>query len=194
MAKQVDFYFDFGSPNAYLAYTQMPGLAERSGAEVIYKPMLLGGLFKAVENVSPAFHPLKGAYLQIDLPRCAKRWGVPFALNPHFPVTTLAVLRGAVAMQLDGGFTEYADTVYRAMWVEQKKMDDPAVIAEVLGAIGIDAEAFAARIREDEVKKTLIATTEEAASRGIFGAPTFFVDGEMFFGQDRIDFVEAALA
>ena len=193
MAKQVEFYFDFGSPNAYLAYTQMPGLAQRSGAEVVYKPLLLGGLFKAVDNVSPAFHPLKARYLLIDMPRCARRWGVPFAMNPHFPVNTLAVMRGAVAMQLDGGFTEYADAVYRAMWVEPKKLDDPAVIAEVLGAIGIDAGVFAARIREDEVKQTLLATTEEAASRGVFGTPTFFVDGEMFFGQDRIDFVEAAL-
>ena len=193
MAKSVEFYFDFGSPNAYLAYTRLPGLAKRTGAEIVYRPMLLGGVFKAVDNTSPALHPLKGPYLMIDLARCAKRYGVPYAFNPHFPVNTLAIMRGAVATLADGGFQPYADAMYRAMWVEGREMDDPAVIAEVLTGIGLDPEAFAARIAETAIKQGLIAATEEAVSRGIFGAPTMFVGDEMFFGQDRLDYVEAAL-
>ena len=193
MAKQVEFYFDFGSPNAYLAHTQMSGIAARTGAEIVYRPMLLGGVFKATDNVSPAFHPLKGAYLLIDLPRCAKRWGVPFAMNPHFPINTLHLMRGAVALRDEEIFPTYADTVYRAIWTEEKEMGDPAVVAEVLGGIGIDSEDFMARISADEIKQGLIAATEAAVGRGIFGAPTMFVGDEIFFGQDRLDYVEAAL-
>ncbi len=194
MVKRVEFYFDFGSPNTYLAHTQMSGIAERTGAEIVYRPMLLGGVFKATENVSPAFHPLKEAYMLADLPRCAKRWGVPFAMNPHFPINTLHLMRGAVALRDDDKFPAYADTVFRAIWAEEKDMGDPAVVAEVLGGVGIDARDFVARISEDEIKQGLIAATEAAVGRGIFGAPTMFVGDGMFFGQDRLDYVEAALA
>ncbi len=193
MTKQAEFYFDFGSPNAYLAHTQMSGIAERTGAEIHYRPMLLGGVFKATDNVSPAFHPLKGAYLLIDLPRCAKRWGVPFAMNPHFPINTLHLMRGAVALLDDDIFSSYVDTVYRAIWAERKNMGDPPVVAAVLDGIGIAADDFMARISADGIKQGLIAATEAAVARGIFGAPTMFVGDEIFFGQDRLDFVEAAL-
>lgn len=194
MSRQVEFYFDFGSPNAYLAHTQMPGLAERTGAEVVYRPMLLGGVFKATDNTSPAFNPAKGRYLMIDLPRSARRYGVPYEHNPHFPINTLALMRGAIAYRDEADFMAYCDAVYRAMWVEQRNMGEPEVVAEVLGGIGIGAEDFIARISDGEVKQGLIAATEEAVSRGIFGAPSFLVGDELFFGQDRIDHVADALA
>ncbi len=193
MAKLVEFYFDFGSPNTYLAHTQMSGIAERTGAGIVYRPILLGGVFKATDNVSPALHPLKEAYMQADLPRCAKRWGVPFAINPHFPINTHQLMRGAVVLRDEDIFPAYADTVFRALWAEEKDMGDPAVVAKVLGGIGIDAEDFVARISEAGTKQALIAATEAAVGRGIFGAPTMFVGDEMFFGQDRLDYVEAAL-
>ncbi len=193
MAKRVEFYFDFGSPNSYLAHTQMSGMARRTGAEIVYRPVLLGGVFKATDNVSPAFHPLKEAYMRVDLPRCARHWGVPFAMNPHFPINTLHLMRGAAALRGEDNFSAYVDTVFRAIWVEEKDMGDPAVVAEVLGGIEIAAEDFMARISADEIKQDLIAATEAAVGRGIFGAPTMFVGDEMFFGQDRLRHVEAAL-
>lgn len=193
MAKRVEFYFDFGSPNTYLAHTQMSGIAERTGAEIVYRPMLLGGVFKATKNVSPALHPLKEAYMRADLPRCARHWGVPFAMNPHFPINTLHLMRGTLALRDENIFSAYVDTVFRAVWAEEKDMGDPAVVADVLGGIGIEPEDFVARISADGIKQGLIAATEAAVGRGIFGAPTMFVGDEMFFGQDRLHHVEAAL-
>lgn len=195
-AKIIEFLFDFGSPATYLAHTQMPRLAADTGARVDYVPMLLGGVFKATGNQSPMAVPAKGRWMGRDLARWAGRYGVPFAFNPHFPVNTLALMRGAVAVQArqPGRFMPYVDAVFRAMWVEPVDLGDPAVLASTLQAAGFDPHELLAMVGDAEVKARLIANTEAAVARGVFGAPTFFVGSEMFFGQDRLDFVrEAAL-
>lgn len=194
MGKTVDFYFDFGSPTAYLAHTQLPAIAERTGARLEYHPMLLGGVFQAIGNSTPAAVPAKGDYMGRDIPRCAAHWGVPYNSNPHFPVNTLGVMRGAIAAQNDDVLKPYMDVVYQAMWVDQKNMADPEVIAEVLSAAGMDVEAFAAKTQDPAVKEKLKTNTAAAVERGVFGAPTMFVGDQMYFGQDRLDYVERELA
>lgn len=194
MNKQVEFYFDVGSPASYLAWTQIARLAERHGAEVVYQPMLLGGVFKATGNASPASVPAKGRYTRIDFERFARRYQVPFAQNPFFPINTMQLMRGAVAL-LDGDqFQPYVDAVFRAIWVEGQNMGDPDVVARVLGGQGFDVAGLLQQVNDPAVKERLRQITERAIERGVFGAPTFFVGDEMFFGQDRLDFVEAALA
>lgn len=194
MSKQVEFYFDVGSPASYLAWTQIAQLAERHGAEVVYQPMLLGGVFKATGNASPASVPAKGRYTRIDFERFARRYQVPFAQNPFFPINTMQLMRGAVAL-LDGDqFQPYVDAVFRAIWVEGQNMGDPDVVARVLGGQGFDVAGLLQQVNDPAVKERLRQITERAIERGVFGAPTFFVGDEMFFGQDRLDFVEAALA
>ncbi len=195
-AETIEFLFDFGSPATYLAHTQMPRLAADTGARVDYVPMLLGGVFKATGNQSPMAVPAKGRWMGRDLARWAGRYGVPFAFNPHFPVNTLTLMRGAVAVQArqPERFMPYVDAVFRAMWVEPVDLGDPAVLASTLQAAGFDPHELLAMVGDAEVKARLIANTEAAVARGVFGAPTFFVGSEMFFGQDRLDFVrEAAL-
>ena len=193
MSKTVEFLFDVGSPNAYLAYTQLPGLAARCGAEIVWTPMLLGGVFKATGNQSPASVPAKGAYMQIETARFVRRYGIPFQRNPHFPVNTLSLMRGAVAYQMEGDFQRYLKVIFEGMWVMPRKLDDPAELAAVLTAGGFDADDFVARIGRQEVKDRLIQNTEQAVARGVFGAPSFFVGEELFFGQDRLEMIEDAL-
>ena len=193
MSRSVEFFFDFGSPTSYLAYTQLPGLIERTGAEVVYRPMLLGGVFKATGNQSPVTVPAKSAWMFADMARFARRYDVQFVMNPHFPVNTLNLMRGAVAAQAQGVFPRYAEAIYRALWAEGKNLGDTTVVAETLAATGLDAERLIAACAETDVKARLIANTEEAVTRGVFGAPTFFVGPDMFFGQDRLDFVEERL-
>ena len=148
-------FFDFGSPTAYLAHTQLSAIAERSGAELVYRPMLLGGVFQATGNTTPAAIPAKGKYMGRDIARCAARYGEPYHSNPHFPVNTLNVMRGAVAAQQDGVLKSYMDAVYRAVWVDQKNTADPEVFAEVLVTAGLDAENFAERIQDPAIKDGL---------------------------------------
>ena len=195
MAKTVEFFFDFGSPTAYLAWTQLPQLAADCGAELKYRPMLLGGIFKATGNASPAAVPAKGRWMHTDMARWAQRYGVPFAQNPHFPINTLTLMRGAVGVQLQQPelFERYCQVVFGAMWQQPRNLGDAAVLAQVLGAAGFDAEPFMALVSDPEVKAALVANTEEAVARGVFGAPTFFVGEQMFWGQDRLDFVRSAL-
>ncbi len=196
MSKTVEFFFDFGSPASYLAWTQLPDLCARHGAELRFRPMLLGGIFQATGNASPISVPAKGRYTLIDFQRFARRYGVAFSLNPNFPINTLTLMRGACAYQLRAPdqFETYVKAMFEALWTRQRNLADPAVVAEVLTEAGLDAQAFAAWVAEDEVKAALKAATEEAVQRGVFGAPTCFVGGEMFFGQDRLDFVDEALA
>jgi len=155
---------------------------------------LLGGVFKATGNVSPATVPAKSRYMGDDLERFARRYEVPFLFNPFFPVNTLALMRGAVAYQQQGRLDQYIEAIFSAMWVTGKNMNEPTIVAEVLDTIGIGAQEFLVAIAAQDVKDKLKSNTEEAVERGAFGAPTFFVGDEMFFGQDRLDFVEAALA
>ncbi|MFZ2869422.1 2-hydroxychromene-2-carboxylate isomerase [Zavarzinia sp.] len=194
MPKTVDFYFDFGSPAAYLAWRRIGAVAERSGATVKPIPMLLGGLFKATGNSAPLTVPAKGAYLFVDLSRFAKKFGVPLNMNSAFPINTVTLMRGAAGYHGTDKFHTYCDAVYDAIWRDDRDMGDPAVVAGVLTAAGLDPAAFEALVADPAVKEKLKANTEEAAARGAFGAPTFFVEGEMFFGQDRLDFVEEALS
>ena len=157
--------------------------------------MLLGGVFKATGNASPVTVPAKGRWMNDDIRRWARRYGVPFRFNPHFPINTLTLMRGATGLQMrrPRRFPRYLELVERAMWDEQKNLGDPAVLAATLAAAGFDADEFTALVADPEVKASLIATTEEAVARGVFGAPTFFVGDAMFFGQDRLDFVREAL-
>ena len=196
MSRKVEFFFDVGSPTTYLAWTQLPTLCAQAGAELVYRPMLLGGVFQATGNASPAAVPLKGSYMNADMARFARRYGVPLAMNPYFPVNTLTLMRGAAGAQLraPARFDAYLRGVFKAMWVEPQNLNDPALVAGALAAAGFDPAEVMGWANDAEVKAALRANTEEAVARGVFGAPTMFVGGEMFFGQDRLDFVREALA
>jgi len=193
VARTLEFYFDYGSPYSYLADTQVEAIAQRTGSTLVRKPMLLGGVFKATGNHSPAELPQKSAWSAFDMPMWARHYGVPFQRNPFFPVNTLALMRGAAAAQIDGSFERYHPAVFKAMWVEGRNLNDIKEVASVLASAGLDAAKFGTRIQDQDVKDRLKATTEEAVARGVFGAPTCFVDKMMFFGNDRLPFVEMAL-
>ena len=193
MAKSVDFYFDYGSPTTYLAYTQLPALARRTGATVNFKHMLLVGVFKATGNQSPVQVPAKGKYMFEDLKWFANRYGVKYQRNAHFPINTLNLMRGALAALRDGYFTPYSDAIFKAIWVDGINMGDPAEIGKVLSAAGLDAQKIMAATQEPSIKEALKTATEEAVKRGVFGAPTFFVGEHMHFGQDRLPYVEELL-
>jgi 2-hydroxychromene-2-carboxylate isomerase len=194
MSKTLEFYFDFGSPTAYLAYQRLQQLQQQYDLQVEYKPILLGGVFKAAGNTSPVAVPAKGNYmLKHDLPRFAKRYGVPLNFNPHFPINTLPLMRGAIAAGRLGCFDAYAECMFNGVWVDQLNLGDPDVITGTLQGAGLDADALLALCQDPEVKAELVTATEAAVERGVFGAPTLFMDGEMYFGQDRLDFVEEAL-
>ena len=194
--KTVEFFFDVGSPTTYLAYTQLPAVAAACGAQIAWRPMLLGGVFKATGNASPVTVPAKGRWMNHDIAQWARRYGVPLVFNPHFPVNTLTLMRGAVGMQLrePAQFQRYLEVVFGAMWREPRNLNDAEVLAQVLREGGFDPAQLAALAADPEVKAKLVANTEEAVARGAFGAPTFFVGPRMYFGQDRLEFVREALA
>jgi len=193
MTRTLEFYYDYGSPYSYLADTQVEAIAKHAGAALARKPMLLGGIFKATGNASPMTVEQKSKWSAFDLPMWARHYGVPFQRNPFFPVNTLALMRGAAAAQIDGLFERYHPAIYRAMWVDGRNLNDIAEVAAVLTAAGLDAARFGSRIQDRDVKDRLKATTDEAVARGVFGAPTSFVGDMMFFGNDRLPFVEMAL-
>ena len=193
MARTLEFYYDYGSPYSYLADTQVDAIANRAGATLARKPMLLGGVFKATGNASPMTVELKSKWSTFDLPMWARYYGVPFKPNPFFPINTLGLMRGAVAAQIDGIFERYHPAFYKAMWVDGRNLNDMAEVAAVLGEAGLDARKVSDRIQDQDVKDRLKATTDEAVARGVFGAPTSFVGDMMFFGNDRLPFVEMAL-
>jgi len=189
MAKQVEFFFDYGSPFSYLADTQLPALHQRTGAEIIYKPMLLGGVFKATGNSSPITIPAKGKYMSSDLAIWTRHYGVPMKMNPFFPINTIRIMRGAIAAQIAGCFPAYHTMMFRAMWAEGFNLGDPNVVKPMFAKVGLEPDS----VERDEVKEKLRANTDEAVARGAFGAPTFFVGDAMFWGNDRMHFVEEAL-
>jgi 2-hydroxychromene-2-carboxylate isomerase len=192
---KVEFHFDFGSPNAYLAHLLVPEIERRTGATFDYVPILLGGVFKLTNNRSPA-EKMAGIknrleYERLELQRFVRRHRIStFTFNPFFPVNTLLIMRGAIAADLDGVFARYVDEVFRHMWAKPKDMDDPAVVSAALKESGFDAERLLARTQEPEVKHRLLKNTQESVERGTFGAPTFFVGKEIFFGKDRLRDVE----
>jgi 2-hydroxychromene-2-carboxylate isomerase len=187
--KRVEFFFDYGSPFSYLADTQLPALARRTGAEIVYRPILLGAIFKATGNASPIAIPAKRAYVGAELERWAKRYDVPMRINPYFPINTLRLMRGAIAAELAGCFPAYHAAMYPAFWVEGQNLRDDEVLCALLDRIHLDRAALGT----DESKNVLRANTDEAVARGAFGAPTFFVGSDMFWGNDRLDWVERAL-
>lgn len=196
MTKTIDFIFDFASPNAYLADQLMPAIATRTGATVNYIPCLLGGIFKATGNQAPmvAFGNVKGklAYEQLEMTRFLKQHKVDrFRFNPHFPVNTLILMRGAVAAQMNGQLDAYIAAGLKHMWEDGLKMDDPDVFAAAMSKAGFDGAALLMQTQEPEVKERLVAHTNAAVARGAFGIPTFFVGEDMFFGKDRLAQVEA---
>jgi 2-hydroxychromene-2-carboxylate isomerase len=194
MNKTLDFYFDVGSPTAYLAHKRLGQLAQRYPLAVTYKPMLLGGVFKATGNNSPVTIPAKGQYMMVhDLPRFARRYGVQMNFNPFFPINTLNLMRTVVAAEHRDCAPAVIDNIFDAIWILGKNMGDTDVVAAVLTQAGLDTQALLALSQTPEVKAELIANTEAAVARGVFGAPTIFMAGEMYFGQDRLDFVEEAL-
>jgi 2-hydroxychromene-2-carboxylate isomerase len=194
MSTTVEFYFDFGSPTAYLAHKRLQQLRAQYNCVLDYRPILLGGLFKASGNTSPVAVAAKGRYMMTqDLPRFAKLYQVPLEINPHFPINTLNLMRAAVALQGQSSFDTYVEAVYNAIWVNKGNLGEPQVVSQVLSAAGLDAEQIIASSQDPDVKAQLISNTESAVARGCFGAPTMFIGEQMFFGQDRIQFIEMAL-
>lgn len=189
------FLFDFGSPNAFLSHEAIPAIEQRIGVKFEYVPILLGGIFKATNNRSPA-ETLAGIknkreFQTIETQRFIKRFHVqPYAWNPFFPVNTLNLMRGAIAAQLEGVFEKYVEAAFHHMWREPKKMDDPEVAMKAIASSGLDAKKLFSRAQETEVKARLIRNTEDAVERGAFGSPTFFVGKEMFFGKEQLREVE----
>jgi len=196
---KVEFQFDFGSPNAYLSHLVIPGIEKRQGVKFAYVPVLLGGVFKLTNNRSPvetnAGVRNKPQYQQLETERFIRQHKITrYKMNPHFPVNTLAIMRGAVAAKKLGVFERYVDEVYRHMWAEPKKLDDLAVLRAALVESNLPADRLFELVQTQEVKDELMAETQRAVERGTFGSPTFFVDGEIYFGKDRLRDVEEAIA
>jgi 2-hydroxychromene-2-carboxylate isomerase len=189
MAKQIDFFYDYLSPFSYLADTQLPEIARRSGAEIVYRPILMGAIMKSVGNAGPLSIPSKAAYNVAEFQRWAKRYGVPAQFSPYFPFNTIRIVRGALAAQLVGRFAEFHSAAFRAIWEQAQDLSKEEALRRLLG----DAQIDPALIEGEDIKNRLRANVDEAVERGAFGAPTFFVNGEMFWGNDRLDFVEEAL-
>jgi len=196
MSKTVEFYFDLGSPATYLAYTQLPKICAQTDTRLVYIPLLLGGVFKSTGNASPATIPAKGRYMFQDLDRYAKRYGVPLKFNPHFPINTLMLMRAVTGMQLrhPERFAAFLDCLFKAIWVEGRSLDEPATVAAVLSENGFNPQEVLALTADEEIKTALKDNTEKAVQRGVFGAPSMFVDNQLYFGQDRLDFVLEALS
>jgi 2-hydroxychromene-2-carboxylate isomerase len=194
--KSVDFFFDVGSPSSYLAWTQLPALCANHGAELVYRPMLLGGVYQATGNSSPATIPAKGRYTGMDYERHARRYGVPFQSNPHFPIITLFLMRAVTGIQLrqPERLQQLLTCVFKGLWIDALDLNQPQLTADVLKGGGFDPGEIERLTQDPVIKAALKATTEEAVKRGVFGAPTIFVGDEMFFGQDRMDFVREALS
>ncbi|MGJ4969301.1 MULTISPECIES: 2-hydroxychromene-2-carboxylate isomerase [unclassified Bradyrhizobium] len=190
-----EFMFDFGSPNAYLSHEAIPAIVKRIGVQFYYVPVLLGGIFKATNNKSPA-ESLAGIknkreFHEVETQRFLKRYHVqPWVWNPYFPVNTLNLMRAAIAAQLEGVFEAYVDAAFHHMWREPKKMDDPEIAIAAITSSGLDGARLFARAQEPEVKAKLVENTQRAVERGAFGSPTFFVGNEMFFGKEQLRDVE----
>jgi 2-hydroxychromene-2-carboxylate isomerase len=196
---QPEFLFDFGSPNAYLSHLLIPGVEQRTGVRFKYVPILLGGVFRLTNNRSPleSFKDVRNKleFQRLEMQRFLRRHGITaFRMNPFFPVNTLQLMRGAVAAELEGVFASYVDAMFRNMWADPKKMDDPEVFRAALKEAGLDADLLARRVQDDDVKQRLLANTQTAVERGVFGSPSFFVGDELFFGKDQLRDVEEEIS
>ena len=197
MTNAIEFLFDFGGPNSYLAHKMLPDLAARTGASITYTPILLGGLFKLTNNQPPLIRyaetPAKQKYETLEFDRFVKAHTLPFRMNAHFPINSLYLMRGAVAAQHLGCFMPYVEAIMAAMWEDGANMGDLKVVADVLGKADLNSAAILTKAEDPEVKTELATNTEAAAGRGAFGVPTFFVGEEMFWGKERLAQVEAAV-
>jgi 2-hydroxychromene-2-carboxylate isomerase len=196
VSKTLEFFFDVGSPSSYLAWTQLPALCAAHGAELVYRPVLLGGVYQATGNSSPANIPAKARYWHLDYERHANRYGVPFKENVHFPIITLFLMRAVTGMQLQQPerLQQFLAAVFKGLWIDALNLNDAQLTAGVFTAAGFDPAEIERLANDPATKDALKATTAEAVARGVFGAPTLFVGDQMFFGQDRMDFVREALA
>lgn len=197
MARNVEFIFDYGSPNAYLVHKALPAFLSRTGADLVATPCLLGGIFKATNNKSPIVQfaeiPAKLAYERLEIQRFIVAHGLTrFRMNPHFPVNTLLIMRGAIVAQGMARLPTYSAVMFAGMWEQGLNLSDPDVVRAALDAEGFDGKALLERTAEPAIKAQLVANTENAVERGAFGVPTFFVGNEMFFGKERLAQVEAA--
>ena len=193
MRKSVEFFFDYGSPASHLAFFELRKIAREAGAEIFWRPILLGGVFKAINSHSPVEIVPKGKWMMWDLANYAVRYGVPFVHNPHFVINTLPIMRGAIVAERRGELERYSEAMFLAVWRDARDMDDPAVIGQALAKYGFDAKAYFAGTQEQAVKDDLKARTDAAIARGVFGLPTFFVGEKMWWGQDRLEWVKEAL-
>jgi 2-hydroxychromene-2-carboxylate isomerase len=196
---QPEFLFDFGSPNAYLSHLVIPSVEQRTGARFKYVPILLGGVFRLTNNKSPieSFAGIKNKpeFQRLEMRRFLKRHNITaFKMNPFFPVNTLQLMRGAVAAETEGVFMPYVDAMFRFMWAEPRKMDDPEIVRASLREARLDADLLLRRVQEDDVKARLLENTQRAVDRGVFGSPSFFVGDELFFGKDQLRDVEEEIA
>lgn len=194
MTKQVEFFYDYGSPNSYLAWTQLPNMCAYYGADLIYKPILLGGIFKAVGNDTPMSVKPKGAWMFDDIARYAKYYGVAFEMNPYFIFNSLSAMRGAIWARSKGSLEKYNEAMFKAAWVNGRDLNDTDEVQAIVSGAGLDGTALADAIQQADIKKALIDETNLAVERGVFGAPTMIVDGVMHFGQDRLPWIERALS
>ena len=191
---ELDFYFDFGSPTAFLANSRLRQLQQEFDFKIHYKPVLLGGIFKATGNSSPVMVAAKGEYmLKHDLPRYAQKYSVALKFNPHFPINTLQLMRAATGLLDKSNFDSFINTIFKAIWIDGLNMGDEMVLQKVLSDSNFNSHDIFKLASTDSVKEILIANTDSAVKRGLFGVPTIFINGEMFFGQDRLDFVEEIL-
>jgi len=195
MAKTFDYYFDFGSLATYLAHTQMEKIKSETGARPNYLPMLLGAVFKATGNASPVSVPAKGKYIFVDFKRFADSYGVPLEINPFFPIITTTLMRMLTALQMrsDARMHDFMDLIFKAIWVDALNLNDLEVVAHVLREAHFDPAELLVLANEQATKDRLKDVTTQAVDRGVFGAPTFFVGDQMFWGQDRIEQLKTAL-
>ncbi len=194
MPKTIEFLFDVGSPTTYLAHRRLPAIVARTGAAVLHVPVLLGGIFKATGNAPPGMVAARGRWMGIDMARYAARENITLAHNPDFPINTITMMRMLTAARGTADFAPLLEALFVAMWQAPRNLGDPAVLAATLAAAGFDPALWLERAQDPDTKAALVKATEYAVSRGAFGAPTFFVGDEIFFGQDRLDWVEAAAA
>lgn len=194
MSAQVDFYYDFASPTAYLAWTQLPELCKQYGANLNYHPMLLGGVFKATGNSTPVLIEPKGKWIFEDIKRYARHYGVPYQKNPFFIINSMTMMRGAMWAQNTGVLEHYNKAMYTATWADGLNTAEPDVIASVMQDASLDADAMLLAASDDAIKKQLIDATNYAVDQGVFGAPTMIVNGDLHFGQDRLDWIKRQLA
>ncbi len=193
MTKTVEFFFDYGSPTSHLAFFQLQRIADSASAQILWRPILLGAVFKAIGNHSPADIKPKRAWMARDLANYAARYGVPFQMNPHFVINTLPLMRGAMVAERRGELVLYSAAMFNAIWRDGRNMGDREVIGATLAASGFDRDAYVAGIEQPEIKDDLRQRTESAVARGLFGVPTFIVGDELWWGQDRLEWVRAAL-